>query len=88
MRSVSMDPGAHRRDPAAARLDAGLCATAVLSYCSYAMCRVPILPLYAAEFGAGPGTIGLVMGASTVTGILLKFPAGAWSDRVAAAVYW
>ena len=59
---------------------AGLCATAFLAYCSYAICRVPLLPLYARDLGASPAMVGVVMGASTVTGIFLKLPAGAWSD--------
>jgi DHA1 family multidrug resistance protein-like MFS transporter len=57
-----------------------LCAAAFLAYCSYAICRTPLVPLYARELGADAPTIGLVMGASTVTGILVKLPAGAWSD--------
>jgi MFS family permease len=57
-----------------------LCGIALLAYTSYAMCRVPLLPLYARELGASPSTVGFVMAASTVTGILLKLPAGAWSD--------
>jgi MFS family permease len=44
------------------------------------MCRTPLLPLLARELGASPALVGLVVGASTVTGILLKMPAGAWSD--------
>jgi DHA1 family multidrug resistance protein-like MFS transporter len=71
-----------RNETRAGGLYTGLCATAFLSYCSYAMCRVPAIPLFASELGAGPATIGLVMGASTVTGIFLKLPAGAWSDVV------
>jgi DHA1 family multidrug resistance protein-like MFS transporter len=65
---------------AATRQLARLCATAVVAYCSYAMCRAPLLPLFARELGAGPSLIGLVVSASTVTGILLKLPAGAVSD--------
>ena len=57
-----------------------LCSIALLAYTSYAMCRIPLLPLYARELGATPSTIGFVMAASTVTGILVKLPAGAWSD--------
>jgi len=57
-----------------------LCALAFLAYCSYAMCRVPLLPLLARELGATAPMVGLVMGASTLTGIVLKLPAGAWSD--------
>lgn len=57
-----------------------LCAIAFLAYCSYAMCRTPILPLLASDLGASPPLVGLVVGASTITGIILKLPAGAWSD--------
>lgn len=57
-----------------------LCAAGFVAYCSYAICRTPLLPLFARDLGAGPAAIGLVMGASTVTGIFLKLPAGAWSD--------
>jgi MFS transporter, DHA1 family, multidrug resistance protein len=66
---------------AAARLAfARLCAAGFVAYCSYAMCRTPLLPLFARELGAGPSVIGLVMGASTLTGIFVKLPAGALSD--------
>lgn len=57
-----------------------LCAAGLAAYCSYAICRTPLLPLFASDLGAGPSTIGFVMGASTITGIFLKLPAGAWSD--------
>lgn len=57
-----------------------LCAGGFVAYCSYAICRTPLLPLFARDLGAGPALIGLVMGASTLTGIVLKLPAGAWSD--------
>jgi MFS family permease len=36
--------------------------------------------LLARELGAAPAQIGLVMAASTITGAVLKLPAGAWSD--------
>jgi MFS transporter, DHA1 family, multidrug resistance protein len=55
---------------------------AAFAYCAYAMCRAPVLPLYAQSLGAGPQLIGVVAAASTVTGILLKLPAGALSDAV------
>jgi MFS family permease len=57
-----------------------LCAAGFVAYCSYAICRTPLLPLFARDLGAGPSLIGFVMGASTLTGIVLKLPAGAWSD--------
>jgi MFS family permease len=46
------------------------------------MCRSPLLPLFARELGADARLIGVIVGASTVTGIVLKLPAGAWSDVV------
>jgi MFS family permease len=57
-----------------------LCAIGFLAYCSYAICRTPLLPLFARELGATPAMVGFVVGASTLTGILVKLPAGAWSD--------
>jgi len=57
-----------------------LCAAGVVAYCSYSMCRVPVLPLFAQQLGASAAAIGLVMGASTLTGVVLKLPAGALSD--------
>jgi MFS transporter, DHA1 family, multidrug resistance protein len=57
-----------------------LCAAGFVAYCSYSICRAPLLPLFARELGAGPSLIGLVMGASTLTGVFLKLPAGALSD--------
>jgi DHA1 family multidrug resistance protein-like MFS transporter len=53
-----------------------------LAYTAYAMCRAPVLPLFARQLGAGPEMVGLVAGASTVTGIFLKLPAGAISDAI------
>ncbi len=57
-----------------------LCAAGFAAYCSYSICRAPLLPLFARELGADPPVIGVVMGASTLTGIFVKLPAGAWSD--------
>jgi MFS family permease len=57
-----------------------LCAAGFLAYCSYAICRTPLLPLFARELGADAPLVGFVVGASTLTGIFLKLPAGAWSD--------
>ena len=57
-----------------------LCAAGFVAYCSYSICRTPLLPLFARELGAGPSLIGFVMGASTLTGIVMKLPAGALSD--------
>jgi len=49
------------------------------------MCRTPLLPLLARQLGGTPETIGVVMAASTVAGVLLKMPAGAWSDLLGRA---
>ena len=57
-----------------------LCAAGLVAYCSYSICRAPLLPLYASELGASASLIGFVMGASTLTGVVLKLPAGALSD--------
>jgi DHA1 family multidrug resistance protein-like MFS transporter len=61
---------------------ARLCAAGFAAYCSYAICRSPLLPLFARELGASPAAIGFIVAASTVTGILVKMPAGALSDVV------
>lgn len=57
-----------------------ICTAAFVAYASYAICRTPLLPMFARELGAEPPLIGLLMGASTLTGVFLKFPAGALSD--------
>jgi MFS family permease len=57
-----------------------LCLAAFLAYTSYAICRTPLLPLFAQDLGAGPSMVGLVVAASTLTGVLVKLPAGALSD--------
>ncbi len=63
-----------------AHLHRRLLAAAFLGSCSYAICRTPLLPLLARDLGATPSGVGLIVGASTVMGILVKLPAGAWSD--------
>jgi MFS family permease len=61
---------------------ASLCVIGFLAYCSYAICRTPLLPLLARELGADAPMVGLIVGASTLTGIAVKLPAGAWSDVI------
>jgi len=75
-RPDAVDPVSPRARAALIRL----CAAGFVAYCSYAICRTPLLPLFARELGAGPALIGFVMGASTLTGIVVKLPAGALSD--------
>lgn len=57
-----------------------LCAVGLLARLSYALARTPVLALFAVHLGAPPETIGLVVGISTVTGILFKLPSGILSD--------
>lgn len=64
------------------RTFARLCTAGLLAYGSYAMCRSPLLPLLARELGATPSMVGVVVAASTITGALLKLPAGTWSDLI------
>lgn len=59
-----------------------LCTVGFFARMSYAMARTPILPLFALTLGAKPEAIGFVVGASTITGIFFKLPAGALSDII------
>jgi len=52
----------------------------LLSRFSYQMARSPVLPRFAEDLGSSPELIGLIVAASTITGILVKLPAGALSD--------
>ena len=77
----AIDDVAAWAQPAAARAAlVRLCAAGFVAYCSYSICRAPLLPLFARELGAGSIAHWLVMGASTLTGVFLKLPAGALSD--------
>ena len=46
----------------------------------YQMARSPVLPLFGHSLGASGAFLGLIVAASTLTGVLLKLPAGALSD--------
>jgi len=59
-----------------------MCAVGVCARLSYAMARTPVLALFAVALGAAPEMIGLIVGISTVTGIIFKLPSGALSDLV------
>ncbi|HTN43939.1 MAG TPA: MFS transporter [Nitrospiria bacterium] len=59
-----------------------LCLIGFLAFVSYDLIRSPLLPLFAEGLGARPEGIGLIVGASTLTGILLKLPAGTLSDLI------
>src|SRR5213593_4300138 len=41
---------------------------------------MPVLSLFAQSLGARPEAIGFIVAASTLTGVFLKWPAGALSD--------
>ena len=62
------------------KLYLSVCATAFSAYASYSLVRTPVLPLYARHLGLSTEWVGLVVAASTVTGIFLKLPAGTLSD--------
>ncbi len=43
--------------------------------------RLPVLPLYAADLGAGPAAVGMINGAFMLSAGLLSIPAGLIADR-------
>src|SRR6266853_3725941 len=52
----------------------------LLSRLGYQMARSPVLPTFAADLGALPELIVIIVAASTITGVFFKLPAGALSD--------
>ena len=52
----------------------------ILSRLGYQMARSPVLPAFAADLGALPEMIGVIVAASTITGVFFKLPSGALSD--------
>jgi MFS family permease len=52
----------------------------LLSRIGYQMARSPVLPRFAADLGALPELIGVIVAASTITGVFFKLPSGALSD--------
>src|SRR3989442_2321934 len=52
----------------------------LLSRLGYQMARSPVLPIFAADLGALPELIGVIVAASTVPGVFVKLPSGALSD--------
>ncbi len=52
----------------------------LLSRLGYQMARSPVLPAFAADLGALPELIGVIVAASTITGVFFKLPSGALSD--------
>ena len=59
---------------------AAILLASLLSRLGYQMARSPVLPTFAANLGALPELIGVIVAASTVTGVFFKLPAGALSD--------
>ena len=59
-----------------------LCVISAFAYFSYNLIRTPLLSLFALKLGATPQWIGFIVAASTLTGVLLKLPAGALSDML------
>ncbi len=57
-----------------------ICTVGIFCFISYNMVRMPVLSLFAESLGASPERIGLIVSASTLTGVLLKLPSGALSD--------
>ena len=57
-----------------------LCGVGLFAFISYNLIRMPLLPLFARSLGAAPEMIGFIVAASTLTGVVLKWPAGALSD--------
>ncbi len=52
----------------------------MFSRLGYQMARSPVLPRFAQDLGAAPELLGLIVSASTITGVFVKLPAGALSD--------
>jgi DHA1 family multidrug resistance protein-like MFS transporter len=57
-----------------------LCGVGLFAFISYNLVRMPVLSLFARSLGASPEAIGFIVAASTLTGVFLKWPAGALSD--------
>lgn len=49
---------------------------------SYYIARTPLLPAFALALGASEDKIGAIFAASIITGVILKFPAGLFSDII------
>jgi DHA1 family multidrug resistance protein-like MFS transporter len=51
-----------------------------LARSGYQRVRSPVLPRFAQDLGAAPEMLGLIGAASTITGVVIKLPAGTLSD--------
>ena len=59
-----------------------LCIAGLSCFFSYNLVRMPVLSMFAESLGATPEAIGMVVAASTMTGVFLKLPMGVLSDIV------
>ncbi|NKB80823.1 MAG: MFS transporter [Nitrospirales bacterium] len=59
-----------------------LCGVGFLSFISYNLVRMPALAPFTESLGASPALVGMVIAASTMTGVLLKLPMGVLSDVI------
>ncbi len=59
-----------------------LCIAGLSCFFSYNLVRMPVLSMFAGSLGATPEMIGVVVAASTMTGVFLKLPMGILSDIV------
>ncbi len=57
-----------------------LCLTGMVARLGYQMACNPGLPQFARDLGAAPELLGIILAASTITGVFIKFPAGTLSD--------
>jgi len=59
-----------------------LCGIGFAAHLAYNLARDPVLSLWARHLGFSPELVGILMGASTLTGVLTKFLFGALSDSM------
>jgi MFS transporter, DHA1 family, multidrug resistance protein len=71
-----LDPHENHRS----RLFLRLCGIGFAAHLAYNLARDPVLSLWARHLGFSPQLVGILMGASTLTGVLTKFLFGALSD--------
>jgi MFS transporter, DHA1 family, multidrug resistance protein len=64
------------------RLFYRLCGIGFAAHLAYNLARDPVLSLYARHLGFSPQLVGILMGASTLTGVFTKFLFGALSDSL------
>ena len=57
-----------------------ICIIGFLALLSYTLARFPVIPLYAESLKLSPEQIGLVVSASTLSGVFFKLPSGILSD--------